>query len=211
MAAAAIRRSRERRDRECAALTPLFKSLLAVLAGTALGLAATYYILGAGMRFDEVKAGPWTRWSKSGAMDIDPYAHAMLARSGEMPLGSAEGSSFFAWTDNAGAALRGRCDYVLSGSVPSTRYWTLSLYSPTGAIIDNLDKRFGFTSAEILRAADGSFEITISREARPGNWLQVGNVAHFALVLRLYDTLVDFGLSNTAPKALPQIVKGHCA
>ncbi len=192
-------------------MTTLFKILLTVLAGTALGLAATYYVLGAGIRFDEIEAGPWTRWPQSGSMDIDPYAHAMLARSAEMPLGTAEGLSFFAWTDSTGAALRGRCDYVVSGPVPPTRYWTLSLYSPTGAIVDNLDKRFGFTSAEILRAADGGFQITIARDARPGNWLPVGKVARFALVLRLYDTLADFGLSNAAPTALPQIVKGHCA
>ncbi len=184
---------------------------MTVLAGTALGLAVTYYVLGAGIRFDEVRVGPWTRWPQSGSMDIDPYAHAMLARSAEMPLGTAEGLSFFAWTDSAGAALRASCDYVVSGPIPSTRYWTLSLYSPNGSLIDNPARRFGFTSAEILRAADGSFEITIARNARPGNWLPVGNISHFALVLRLYDTLVDFGLSSFESTALPHIVKGHCA
>lgn len=192
-------------------MTTLFRSLLTVLLGTALGLAVTYYVLGSGMRFDEVSAGPWTRWPKSGSMDIDPYAHAMLARSAELPLGTAEGRSFFAWTDSAGAALRGRCDYVVSGPIPVTRYWTLSLYAPNGSLVDNPAKRFGFTSAEILRAADGSFQIAIAGAARPGNWLPIGNVARFALVLRVYDTLVDFGMSNVEATALPQIVKGHCA
>ena len=187
-----------------------FKLLAILLAGTALGLAATNYLLSAGVSFDEVKAGPWTRWPKSGAMDIDPYAHAMLARSGRLPLGTAEGLSFFAWSDSAGERLRARCNYVVKGPVPPTRYWTLSLYTPTGALVDNAAKRFAFTSAEILRAADGSFEINVSRQARPGNWLPIGNVPAFALVLRLYDTLFDFGMAKVEAKALPQIVKGHC-
>ncbi len=191
-------------------MTTLFKSLLVVLAGTALGLAATYYVLGAKMSFDQVSAGPWTRWPKSGSMQIGPYAHAMLARSAELPLGTAEGLSFFAQTDSAGAALRARCDYVVSGPIPPSRYWTLSLYGPNGSVVDNPAKRFGFTSAEILRAADGSYEITVSRQARPGNWLPVGKVSAFALVLRLYDTLFDFGMSKVEATALPQIVKGHC-
>ena len=176
-----------------------------------LGLAVTSYILGTGMRFDALNAGPWTRWPQTGSMDIDPYAHAMLARSAELPLGTAEGQSFFAWTDSAGAALRACCDYVVSGPIPLTRYWTLSLYSPDGGLVDNPAKRFGFTSAEVLRAADGSFQIAIARDARPGNWLPIGNVAGFTLVLRLYDSLVAFGMSNVEAAALPHIVKGHCA
>jgi hypothetical protein len=188
----------------------LFKILATLIAGTLLGLAATNYLLGHGVSFDEVRAGPWTRWPKSGAMEIDPYAHAMLARSGELPLGSGEGLSFFASHDSAGAPLRAHCDYVVQGPMPPTRYWTLSLYTPKGALVDNAAKRFAFTSAEILRAGDGSFQINVSQQARPGNWLPVGNVAAFTLVLRLYDTLFDFGMAKVEAAALPQIAKGHC-
>lgn len=188
----------------------LLKLLATALAGTFLGLVATYYVLNAGVSFDEVKAGPWTRWPKSGALDVDPYAHAMLARSGRLPLGAGEGLGFFAWRDSKGAILRARCDYVVKGPIPTTRYWTLSLYTPRGALVDNAAKRFDFTSSEILRAADGSFEITVSRHARPGNWLPVGNVPSFSLVLRLYDTLFDFSMAKVEAAALPQIVRGQC-
>ncbi|MGB8278588.1 MAG: DUF1214 domain-containing protein [Methylovirgula sp.] len=188
----------------------LFRFLATLLTGTVLGLAATYYLLIGGVSFDEAKAGPWTRWPKSGSMEIDPYAHAMLARSGELPLGTAEGLSFFAWSDSAGETLRASCDYVVRGPMPPTRYWTLSLYTPAGSLVDNPAKRFDFTSAEILRAADGGFEIAVSRHARPGNWLPIGDVPAFALVLRLYDTLFDFGMSKVEATALPQIAKGHC-
>jgi len=191
-------------------LATLLKFLVIGLLGSLLGLAVTYYSLVRGASFDEVQAGAWTRWPKNGSMEIDPYARAMLARSGQLPLGTAEGLSFFAWKDSAGDALRAQCDYVVSGPVPPTRYWTLSLYSPSGSLVDNPAKRFDFTSAEILRAGDGSFQIAVSRNARPGNWLPVGNVPRFTLVLRLYDTLFDFGTAKVEASALPKIVRGHC-
>lgn len=191
-------------------MATLFKFLVIVLLGSLLGLAVTYCLLIRGVSFDEVKAGPWIRWPKNGSMAIDPYARAMLARSGELPLGTAEGLSFLARTDSTGGTLRANCDYVVSSPVPPTRYWTLSLYSPSGALVDNPAKRFDFTSAEVLRAADGSFQIAISRDAKPGNWLPVGNVPRFAIVLRLYDTLFDFGAAKVEGTAMPKIVRGHC-
>jgi len=205
-----MRTSTPRAD-EWAILTTFFKSLLTALAGTALGLAVTYYVLGTGLSFDELRAGPWIRWPKTGTMEIDPYAHAMLARSGRLPLGAGEGLSFSARTDSDGKPLRGRCDYVIDSPVPEARYWTLTVYSPKGALVQNKAQRYGFTSAEILRAAGGSFQIAVARDARPGNWLPLGTASNFVLVLRLYDTLVDFGVSNVDANALPRIVRGHCA
>lgn len=188
----------------------LFKFLIIVLVGTALGLFVTHEVLQRGPAFNAVKAGPWTGVPKNGSLDIDPYGRAMLARSAELPLGDAEGLSFIARTDSAGAVLRPRCDYAVSGSVPPARYWTLTLVSPRGLLIDNPAKRFGFTSAEIVRAADGTFDITVARQARPGNWLPLGNAQPFALMLRLYDTLLDFGTTKLDAGAMPKIVKGRC-
>lgn len=188
----------------------LFKFLVVLIAGTLLGLATTNYVLTRGVSFDEVRAGPWIRWPKSGALEIDPYAHAMLSRTGEVPLGSGEGLSFLARRDSTGAPLDAKCDYVVHGAIPPARYWTLALYTPAGSLVDNAAKRFDFTSSEVLRSADGNFEIAVSRQARPGNWLPIGNVAAFTLALRLYDTLFDFGMAKVEAAALPQIDKGRC-
>jgi hypothetical protein len=191
-------------------LLTLFKFLIALLAGTALGLATTYEALEHGIAFDAVQAGPWTGLPKNGSLQIDPYARAMLAQTAELPLGNAEGLSFIAHADSAGAVLQPRCDYVVSGSVPTTRYWTLSLVTPTGFLIDNPAKRFGFTSAEIVRAPDGTFAIAVARQARPGNWLPLGSAKAYVLMLRLYDTLLDFGTVKAGEAALPKIVRGKC-
>jgi hypothetical protein len=183
---------------------------LAGFAGTLLGLAATNALLQKSPAFAGIRAGPWFVAPKSGSADLDPYSRAQLARTGEIALAHAEGLSFLARNDSDGHRLDAHCTYVLSGQVPESRYWSLTLVAPGGALADNPARRYGFTSAEIVRAADGSFEITISRNARPGNWLPAATPQTFDLVLRLYDTLLDFSTSKLDASALPRIVKGAC-
>jgi hypothetical protein len=189
----------------------LIKFILTALAGIALGFLITTRVLDRGIGFDAAQAGPWRGQAKSGTMDIDPYANAAIARTAELPLGSAEGLSFVARTDSEGEPLRPECDYTISGGVPPTRYWTLTLVSPKGFLIGNKAQRFGFTSAEVVRAADGTFNIVVARAARPGNWLPVGDTKAYALMLRLYDTLLDFGTTRLGAQALPKIDRGRCA
>jgi hypothetical protein len=184
--------------------------VLAATAGALLGLAATNFALQRGHGFGRIEVGPWLVAAGNTSVETDPYARAAFARTGEVPLAHAEGVSFLARTDSAGHPLEGRCDYILSGPIPASRYWSLTLVNPSGALVDNPAKRSGFTSAEILRAADGSFEIVISSHARPGNWLPATDPKAFNLVLRLYDTLLDFGTSNLDTNALPQIRQGAC-
>lgn len=189
----------------------VLKFILTVLAGIALGFLVTTRVLDRGVTFDVVRAGPWIGHPKTGTTDIDPYESALIARTAELPLGSAEGLSFVARTDSRGRLLKPECDYTISGTVPPTRYWTLTLISPKGFLIANKAQRFGFTSAEVVRAADGTFNITVAREARPGNWLPVGSTKSYALMLRLYDTLLDFGTTQVGAAALPKIERGRCA
>jgi hypothetical protein len=52
--------------------------------------------------------------------------------------------------------------------------------------------------------------IAVSREARAGNWLPLGEAPHFALVLRLYDTAVSGSGSVLEAAALPRIQRERC-
>jgi hypothetical protein len=108
--------------------------------------------------------------------------------------------------DESGKPLDGRCDVVLSGITPVARFWTLTLYNPDGELIANSVNRYGFTSQEIVRRSDGSFEVVVGPRANPGNWLPTGGVEKYALMLRLYDTAV--GVSTKAGREVPMpIVK----
>ena len=198
----------ENRLRERVAL--IGKFLLAGLIGLLIGLGVTFAALRNGVGFGAVRAGPWTAWPKVGAANIDPYQRAALTRSGEIPLGASEGVSFLAQNDSAGNRLDGACDYTVSGQTPQARYWTLTAMTSEGRLFANPAHRNGFTSSEILRAADGGFSIALSTNARPGNWLPLAYRKDFILVLRLYETEFSAGALAFEPANLPVIVKGFC-
>jgi hypothetical protein len=188
----------------------LIKSCFIVVLGTLLGLALTFVSLERGFGFGAVRAGPWTGWPKTGSADIDPYARAVLSRSGAIPLGTGEGISFIARADSDGAPLDPRCDYSLKGPMPPARFWTLSVFSPNGALIENPAKRYGFTSAEILRGADAPAEIILASTARAGNWLPTPPASSYVVVLRLYDSVLSATAASLDSSVMPKLVKGLC-
>ena len=112
-----------------------------------------------------------------------------------------DGVSFSLKSDDEGKSLDGRCEVVVSGITPVARFWTLTLYNPDGGLVANSTNRYGFTSQEIVRRSDGSFEIVVAPRANSGNWLPTGGVERYELVLRLYDTAV--GVSTKAGREVP--------
>jgi hypothetical protein len=186
------------------------RGAIAAVIGIAVGLALTFSTLERGFGFGAVRAGPWTAWPRVGASDIDPYARAVLSRTGEIPLAAAQGIAFYARTDESGAALSGSCDYVISGAVPASRFWTLTLTDPNGRLIENSAHRYAFTSAEVLRRGDNSFAVAVAPAARPGNWLPSEARGRFVLVLKLYDAVASASPSGLAGATTPRITRGRC-
>jgi hypothetical protein len=182
----------------------LFGSIVAFLIATVVGLGSTYLALSRGAAFGALRIGAWTAWPKTGTADADPYARANIARSGQLPIGLGDGVSFSAQADDNGRFFDGRCDVVLSGATPTARFWTLTLYNAGGQLVANSVNRYGFTSQEILRLADGTFEIVVAPRANPGNWLPTGGIERYLLVLRLYDTAV--GVATRAGREVPMPV-----
>ncbi|MEI8276912.1 MAG: DUF1214 domain-containing protein [Hyphomicrobiales bacterium] len=179
----------------------LIGTLFAFAVAAVIGLGATYFALTRGAAFGALTIGSWTARPKTGTADADPYARATIARTGQLPVALGDGVSFTAQTDDSGKLLDGRCDVVLSGVTPAARFWTLTLYNTEGGLVANSIERFGFSSQEIVRHADGSFEIVVAPRANPGNWLPAGGIERYALVLRFYDTAV--GVSTKAGRELP--------
>jgi hypothetical protein len=202
----------ERRPEAARQLLTGLKILFAVAVGVVLGLAATYAAVERGVTFSAMRAGPWTIAPGGGSDDIDPYEKASLARSAEIPLGLGEGMALVAGLDSSGAPLSGRCDYVVAGALPAARYWTLSAMTPAGRLIENPARRYGFTSAEIVRQSNGGFSVEAAPFARPGNWLPLGGEAAggFILVLRLYDTPVVATVSTLTAADLPTVARKGC-
>jgi hypothetical protein len=184
--------------------------LLALCVAAAVGLGATWLTTSRGWAFGTVSLGAWVANPKAGTAEIDPYARANLARTGELPLGSGDGIAFIAQTDDAGRRLDGRCDVVLAGTTPSARFWTLTLYDLEGRLIANTINRQGFTSQEVLRRNDGTFEIAVAPRVRAGNWLPTGAIDRYVLVLRLYDAASGVVSRQGRETPMPSVTVRAC-
>jgi len=181
--------------------------MFALAVAALVGLGTTWLSLSRGTAFSAVTIGAWTAWPKSGTRDIDPYSRAAISRSGELPIGSGDGVAFYSRADDDGRPLDGRCDLRISGTTPQARFWTVTLYDSQGRLIGNSIERQGFTSQEIVRNADGSFDIVVAPRTRAGNWLPTSGVDHYMLVLRLYDSPVGVATRAAREAPMPSIVQ----
>ncbi|HTH34782.1 MAG TPA: DUF1214 domain-containing protein [Xanthobacteraceae bacterium] len=189
----------------------LFGSCFALMLAAAVGLGMTWLTISRGVAFGSMTVGAWTARPKTGSVDIDPYARASIARTGELPLGTGDGVAFYARTDDAGYVLDGRCTFAISGTTPTARYWTLTLYDRNGRLVANTLDRHGFTSTEIVRDAEGRFTISVAPRARPGNWLPTGGIERYVLVWRLYDTPVGVASRTSKQDPMPAVTRKACS
>ncbi len=189
------------------------RGLIALIAGlliaAATGIGSAWIAIGRGEVFGAVRADVWTAWPRTGSLNADPYAMAMLARTGELPLGASEGLAFTAVTDSSGEALVGTCAYRIAGETPAARMWTLTAYDDNGQLMTNPLRRNGFHAREVLRDPGGDATIAIGGEAAPGNWLPIETPDRFRLVLRLYDTPISTG-SQIGDLVMPDVIRIGC-
>lgn len=188
----------------------IFLTLLALIVATVVGLGATWMTATRGTDLGTLTIGAWTARPRTGTSEIDPYARASIARSGELPVGTGDGIAFTATTDDKKKLLDGRCDVVVSGVTPAARFWTLTLYDTKGRLVPNSLQRYGYTSQEIVRAADGAFEIRIASRSRAGNWLPTSAIERYVLMLRLYDTPVGVATRTQRDAPMPTIATVGC-
>ncbi len=185
-------------------------SLLALCLAAVVGVGITWMTATKGTDLGTLTIGAWTARPKTGTADIDPYSRATIVRNGELPIGTGDGVAFTATTDDAKKPLDGRCDVVVSGVTPAARFWTLTLYDGKGHLVANTLQRYGFTSQEIVRGADGAFEIRVASRSRAGNWLPTGGLERYALMLRLYDTPVGVATRTQRDAPMPAIATVGC-
>lgn len=182
---------------------------VALTIATVTGLGSAWWVIRDGSGIEVVRKGPWESWIAAGNPDADPYTRAMLARSGRIPMASAEAIFFRATTDSNGDGLTGKCDYLIHGTPLDSRWWTLTVADDNDILIANTANRYAFNSLNVLRNNDGSFNIQLAPTARSGNWIPSGGRDALTLTLRLYDTAM-ISNGNIADPNLPRIVRGEC-
>ena len=186
--------------------------LYALALGAGLGLASADFATRGGYPFGGVTIGAWTAWPRIGSLDADPYARAVHARRGEIPLAIGEGMLVTAASDDEGRALDATCTYTVGGVVPPARTWTLTIAGRGAADPKNPPMREAFTSTEILRDREGRFTITIGPQVQPGNWLPMPRPrGPVRLALRLYDTPVAASVGSLDRDTVPAITRVGCS
>ncbi|MHA1545106.1 MAG: DUF1214 domain-containing protein [Alphaproteobacteria bacterium] len=177
--------------------------------GIALGLGSAWYVLDQGLSFDVLRIGPWVARSDAGQPLADPYTGAFIAKSGHVPLRREEALYFFAKTDDAGDTLRADCRYDLSGKNLSAAWWAISVHRPDGDLIANPAHRYSFSQTTLLFDDQGTYRITISPTAVPGNWIPTGGGGDIVLVLRLHGPNPDY-IKDQTSVGVPTISTGAC-
>ena len=174
------------------------------------GIWSTLWALEATTGFGVIRLGAWEAFPQAQTAEADPYAKSHRASAGALLYGSAEGLSFTAAVDDGGTPLRASCTYRIAGHTPPARLWTLYTLQGGSANRPEASKLpVALKSRAILRHADGSFEIEVSPEARPMNWLAIPEDGRFRLRLTLLDTPAA-GSSGLIDLTMPSIQNLGC-
>jgi hypothetical protein len=183
---------------------------VAIAVAVVTGLGSVWLAVGEGLLLKPQRYGLWSAWPGAGQARPDPYSRAMVARTGQVPLGPGEAVVLFAARDEAGRPIAGGCDYRLAGALPEVRLWTLEVVDGDGRVAANPSERYYLSSHEVVTPAAGPTEVILSPRARPGNWLPIAPSGALTVILRLYDPQ---GLDAQTLKAmaLPGLQSLGCA
>ena len=190
--------------------TTILSAILAIAIAIFGGAASVWYALDVEHGFGSQTVGVWTSYPDLGSSESDPYSKARVAREGILVLGRAEGLTFAASTDSSGEGLRRECTYVIEGTIPQARFWTLFAADAALTPITNPFVRpAAVQSQAVLRLPGNGVSVTVSPHASPGNWLETSGKGEAVIVLTLYDTSLTGG-KNLSDIELPQVLRKDC-
>ncbi len=167
-------------------MSGLLKFLVAVAVGLAAGYFSATYMAGGHAFSGAVRLGAWTAWPQSGREDASPYSRLHFLMHGQLPPSHFNRLEFEATKDDSGAPLDAGCTYRIASIALPARWWALTLYPEEEIRQGRLDHVREISSRTATLARDGSVKFGISRQPRPGNWLQAPQKGRFILVFRLF-------------------------
>jgi hypothetical protein len=175
------------------------------------GLGSAWRAVNHGFFATSNRYGPWVLWLREGTADADPYTIAQVARQGALPITAASAMVFTATRDSAGSHLSGNCTYEIRGYAVPSLWWNLSAFKTGGEIMSNKTGRSGFSSGNILMAADGTFTVRLSPDVQPGNWIPASRGNRVILRLSVLRPLNPDSLLKSDGDILPEITLLECA
>lgn len=176
------------------------------------GLGTSWYMVEAGSPLTTQRVGPWSSWTAAARADADPYTRAHFARSGALQLSGEVARTFIAVSDSEGQRLLSSCEYIVEGHDLAASWWSINAFDDRGRLMSNPLNRYSFTSDTITLDTDGTFLVSLARDARAGNWLPTSGAGRLALMLTLVDVrqAMQSALAAHRVEALPRIRKVQC-
>ena len=180
-----------------------------VLAALVTGVLATKPVIGFMVDRAAIHNGPWRTNIGTGRSDGGLYVSAAVAVAGLYALAKEETIYFAAFTDSQGQKLTGGCQYLLTGSAPASRWWSLTMYGADHYLVANPGNIYSRHAGNLMFESDGSYRLQIAAEAMPGNWLPSPPKGAFSITLRLYNPAPTV-YQNLSHIALPDIHRESC-
>jgi len=186
-------------------LSSLIKAGGILFCGVVLGVVSAQWSIEKTATAMTAGGGPWKSWFNGTASIRDPYVNAHYLMFGRLPPALGQELLFEAVNDDDGAALNASCDYVVHGPRLSARWWQLALTNEERTELPAVS----FASPHFIGEADGTLRVAISRSPKTGNWINPGDLSHFALVLKLRPgSGLNAGVSMVT---LPRIRRETCS
>jgi hypothetical protein len=181
----------------------------AILAGLGLGAASAWACLIWAPGWYAFDRDGWSTNRAFGQAAQGPYMHAAASTRAFAPPPS-EIRSYTLNQDEAGAPLSEACIYELSGEAFPARWWSVTLYSRRGALIDNGDHAFVIDSNRTAKDARGAWSARLAPvRGEALNWLSTRAARRdFIVELRLYQPRRD--IEGREPP-LPRLQTLSCA
>jgi hypothetical protein len=199
-------------------LKVLIKLTAAALAITLLSVILMARSISEGLDAMSVRNGDWMTNVNTGSKDAGVMLKATVAMGGLL-ASTQKDSMYYRLSTVNGEPLRLNCRYRIAGDDYEADWWSITAYGWDNYLIPNSQKRYSFNNENLLRDADGSWEIVVATTEQPGNWLPVASAGapqwrklgnyDFDLLLRLY-TPGDAYLYTPESARLPRVTREYC-
>lgn len=155
-------------------------------------------------------AGPWQVSLLAGSADADLHTRARVAVGALLALNRSETMYYLARTDSAGAPLRSRCHYRVSGLPPPARWWSVTAYADDFFLFPDDARRYSLNGSTAALDAEGRFQLvtgpTPPAPPSAAPWLPTPGDRGLMFTLRVYQPAAALRAAPahlTAPRIEP--------
>jgi hypothetical protein len=160
-----------------------------VTAGALLGIGSAWLWL---TRTDPAgtRIGPWLVNLEAGSSNASMYTRARIALKALLALDRRETLYYVADRDDAGRPLRSNCRYLISGSIPAARWWSVTAYADDIFLFPDTEQRYSVSGENPTLKAVGRFSAVTGPETPDSGalaWIPTPGDRGLILTLRLYN------------------------